>query len=102
MSFDIVADAQRYNLYVGRIATLSSGGAGSGTYDHGDAAPAGPFCDAATQAAGAGRLKIVIPAAQAPPEDAYVLVTAHVDDVESPAGRDSQAVEIARSQSICR
>ncbi|MDX1389094.1 MAG: GDSL-type esterase/lipase family protein, partial [Acidobacteriota bacterium] len=103
VSFDVVTDAQRYNLYLGRVQTLASGGgAGSGVYDHGETAPAGPFCDAATQDAGAGRLKIVLPAAQAPADDSYVLVTAHVDDVESPAGEDSAAVEIDRSQSICR
>jgi len=55
-----------------------------------------------TQDAGGGRLKIVVPVASQPTDDAYVIVTAHVDDVESPAGTRSDATEIDRSQSTCR
>jgi hypothetical protein len=37
-----------------------------------------------------------------PLEDSYILVTAHVDDVELPSGYGSLGIEIDRSQSICR
>ncbi len=93
-SFDALAGAQRYNLYAGRLSTV-----GAGNYDHGRAAPAGPFCDASTQAAGPGRLAITL---SRPDGDAYFLITAHVDDVESPAGSSSAGIEIDRSQSICQ
>jgi lysophospholipase L1-like esterase len=103
VSFDPVAGAQRYNLYFGRLAVLpTGGGVGDGAYDHGDSAPGGPLCEPATEDAGGGRLKIVVPAAQVPADQVYALVTAHVDDVESPAGHDSAMVEIDRAQSICR
>jgi hypothetical protein len=97
LSFEPLAAAQRYNLYVGRLASLQSG-----SYDHGREAPAGPVCDAPTQLEATGRLKIVRTTGEQTSEDAYYLVTAHVDDVESPAGHDSDAVEIDRSASICR
>jgi len=42
-----------------------------------------------------------LPVAAQPPKSVYVLVTAHVDDVESPAGTATVAGEIDRSQSIC-
>jgi lysophospholipase L1-like esterase len=96
VSFDTVPLAQRYNLYWGRLATLRAGG-----YDHGALAPTSPVCAAATSSAGAGRLKIAVAPAAQPGVDVYVLVTAHVDDVESPAGARSDATEIDRSQSIC-
>ena len=32
----------------------------------------------------------------------YFLVTAHVDDVESPSGFSTGGAEIDRSQSVCR
>ena len=80
-----------------RLAT-----ARAGSYDHGAAAPAGPQCGAATQDAGGGRLKIVVAPSSQPAEDAYVLVTAHVDDVESPSGYRFGVAEIDRSQSTCR
>jgi len=95
-SFDALASAQRYNLYFGRLGTLRTG-----AYDHGIAAPAGPKCAAAVVDAGGGRLKIVLTAAAQPGEDAYVLITAHVDDVESPAGTVSGGAEIERRQSVC-
>jgi len=95
VSFDEVPGAQRYNLYFGRLGAL-------GAYDHGAAAPAGPFCDAPTQSEGPGRLKIVVAPADQPAADAYLGVTAHVDDVESPFGFASDGTEIDRSQSVCR
>jgi len=97
VTFDAIPGAQRYNLYIGRLATVSSGG-----YDHGSGAPAGPLCDAPTQSAGPGRLSITVPAAMVPGLDTYFLVTAHVDEVESPSGFRSDGTEIDRSQSICR
>jgi hypothetical protein len=96
VTFDVVPGAQRYNLYLGRITTGAAGG-----YDHGSGAPAGPLCDAPTQSAGAGRLSITVPNASVPGLDTYLLVTAHVDDVESPAGFRSDGTEIDRSQSTC-
>jgi hypothetical protein len=97
VSFDPVNGAQRYNLYFGRLDSVRAG-----AYDHGEQAPAGPHCDSPTEDAGGGRLKIVVSPGQQPTEDAYVTVTAHVDDVESPAGHRSDATEIDRSQSVCR
>ena len=97
VTFDAIAGAQRYNLYVGRLSTLPTGG-----YDHGSGAPAGPFCDAPTQSAGAGRLSITLPPGSVPGLNTYMLVTAHVDGVESPAGYRSDGAEIDRSQSTCR
>jgi hypothetical protein len=96
VTFDVVPGAQRYNLYLGRISTGTAGG-----YDHGSGAPAGPLCNASTQSAGAGRLSITVPSGSVPGLDTYLLVTAHVDDVESPAGFRSDGIEIDRSQSTC-
>jgi hypothetical protein len=96
-SFDTVAGAQRYNLYVGRLTTVRQG-----EYDHGAAAPAGPDCDAPTEVAGTDRLEIVTPPGSQPAVDVYLLVTAHVDDVESPSGTARVGEEIDRSQSVCR
>ncbi len=97
VSFDPLAGAQRYNVYFGRLAT-----ARAGSYDHGAGAPAGPDCAAPAVDAGGGRLKVVVAPTGQPVEDAYVLVTAHVDDVESPSGSRSGGAEIDRSQSICK
>jgi len=97
VTFDPVPGAQRYNLYLGRLATLSSS-----SYDHGGAAPAGPICDASTEDAGGGRLSITVPPSGQPGMDIYLLVTAHLDDVESPSGFRSDGAEIDRSQSTCR
>ncbi len=97
VSFDEVPGAQRYNLYFGRPETLPGG-----AYDHGAGAPAGPLCDAATQSAGAGRLKIVVAPGAQPADSAYILVTAHVSDVESPTGFSTAGTEIDRSQSACQ
>jgi len=94
VGFDAVPGAQRYNLYTGRLATVRVG-----AYDHGDGAPAGPDCDATTTDLGGGRLAID---AATPGDDVYFLVTAHVDDVESPAGTRSDGEEIDRSRSTCR
>ena len=97
VSFDALASAQRYNLYFGRLETVHGG-----AYDHGAGAPTGPDCAAPTQPAGAGRLKIVVAPEQQPTVSSYFLVTAHVDDVESPSGTRTGGAEIDRSQSICR
>jgi lysophospholipase L1-like esterase len=96
LTFDALAGAARYNVYFGRLSTLRSG-----SYDHGIAAPVAPACAATTVAAGAGRLKISVPAAQQPGEDAYLLVTAHVDGVESPAGTNGGGAELDRGQNTC-
>jgi lysophospholipase L1-like esterase len=97
IAFEALAGAQRYNLYFGRLDGLRAGG-----YDHGAGAPAGPYCDAPTADATGGRLKVSVAPAQQPGTDSYFLVTAHVDDVESPAGFRSGAIEIDRSRSVCR
>jgi hypothetical protein len=47
-------------------------------------------------------LQMVVAPAGQPGPDAYFLVTAHVDDVESPSGSTSEGTEIDRSQSVCR
>lgn len=97
LAFDEIAGAQRYNLYTGSLDALLS----TGEYGHGTAAPAGPWCDRATLAAGPGRRAMELPAGSVPSGSVYILVTAHVDDVESPSGTDSSSAEIDRSQSIC-
>ena len=97
LSFSSLPGAQRYNLYVGRLATLRAG-----SYDHGTGAPTAPLCAATNTDAGGGRRNIALAPALQPGESAYFLVTAHVDDVESPAGTRSGGVEIDRSQSTCR
>lgn len=96
VAFDPVPSAQRYDLYTGRLDTLRAG-----SYDHGAGAPAGPACASPTADAGGGRWKISVPVANQPGVDAYFLVTAHVDDVESPAGTATGGAEIDRSQSVC-
>ncbi len=70
----------------------------SGTYEW----PALTHTDlaATTQPAAAGRSKIATAPGDQPPGDFYILVTAHVDDVESPAGT-ARSGEIDRTQSIC-
>jgi len=93
ISFDPLTGAQRYNVYPGTLDSLLAG-----AYDHGAAA----LCDAGTLDAGGGRLKVQVAPSSLPAASAYFLVTAHVDDVESPAGRDSEDEEIDRSQSVCR
>jgi hypothetical protein len=98
VSFTALPGATRYSLYIGRLQTMLGG-----NYDHGGAAPAGPFCASAVNDLGGGRLEIVVDTGDLPPDDAYILVTSHDgDDVESPAGFDSLTVEIDRSQSSCR
>mgnify|MGYP000523643400 CR=1 FL=1 len=91
------AGAERHNVYFGRLDTVRAG-----AYDHGAGAPAGPRCDVAVLDAGAGRTVTTIAAADLPGESSYFLVTAHVDDVESPAGIRSDSEERDRSQSTCR
>ncbi|HKY31478.1 MAG TPA: SGNH/GDSL hydrolase family protein [Candidatus Polarisedimenticolia bacterium] len=96
LSFQPVPGAQRHNLYTGSLSSLSAG-----IYDHGPGAPAGPFCAVASEDAGTHRV-ITLESGNLPPGDAYFLVTAHVDDVESPAGLRSSGEEIDRSRSVCR
>lgn len=97
LAFDVLPDAARYNLYVGRIANVRSG-----QYDHGTTAPSPAVCATLTQPAAAGRLETLRRPSEQVPEDVYFLVTGHVDDVESPAGFASGGGEIDRSQSVCR
>lgn len=98
ISFDALPGATRYNLYIGRLQTMRSGG-----YDHGGAAPTPPACASAVNDIGGGRYEIVVETGNIPSDDIYILVTAHDgSDVESPAGFDFLLVEIDRSQSICR
>jgi hypothetical protein len=97
VSFDALGGADRYNLYSGRLAAVRSG-----DYDHGTDAPIAPLCDAHTDSVGGNRLSIELAASAQPADDLYFLVTAHVDDVESPAGFSSAGQEIARSESVCR
>ena len=85
VSFDPLAGAQRYNLYFGSLDALGGGG-----YDHGSVAAAEAVCGAPTEDAGGGRLKIVVAPVDQPAINSYLLVTAHVDDVESPAGYDAR------------
>ncbi len=97
VSFDAAPEALRYNLYVGSLQALRTGG-----YDHG-AGPSGPFCATTTEDPGGGRLEIVLDELEQPPIDAYVLVTLHdSQNIESPAGFDSLVIEIDRSHSVCR
>ncbi|HEX4825161.1 MAG TPA: SGNH/GDSL hydrolase family protein [Candidatus Polarisedimenticolaceae bacterium] len=96
VAFNPLASAQRYNVYWGRLDTLRSG-----AYDHGTNGPVAPSCAATTQDAGGGRLEVAFGPGQQPGVDAYILVTAHVDNVESPAGTRSDLTEIDRSQSVC-
>jgi lysophospholipase L1-like esterase len=96
-AFDALVGAQRYNLYQGRLASVTVG-----LYDHGASAPAPPLCDATTQAGAGSRLEILLPEAAQAAGDLYFLITAHVDDVEAPAGVRSDLTEIDRSQSVCR
>jgi len=95
-SFDALASAQRYNLYFGRLATLRAG-----SYDHGVGAPSAARCGVVTADAGGGRLKIAVSPGQLPGDDVYVVITGHVDGVESPAGAASGGAEIDRRESVC-
>jgi hypothetical protein len=96
LTFDPLDAAQRYNVYFGTLEAMRAA-----SYDHGGVNAAPALCAAATADAGGGRLKIDVPPASQPALAAYILVTAHVDDVESPSGFDSQGAEIDRSQSAC-
>jgi lysophospholipase L1-like esterase len=96
LTVDALAAAQRYNVYFGRLSTLRAG-----SYDHGVAPPVAPSCAATSVDVVGGRFQISIPPGQQPGEDAYVLVTGHVDGVESPAGTQGAGAEIDRSQNIC-
>jgi hypothetical protein len=93
LSFAPVAGAARYNAYAGDLGALRGG-----VYDHG----ADPSCGASTADAGGGNLKIALSLASQPSAPAYFLITAHVDDVESPSGHRTGGVEIERAQSSCR
>ena len=97
VSFAPVPGAARYNVYQGRLASLAAR-----AYDHGSAAPAAALCDVPVASVSGGRLETTIAAGDLAAGDVYLLVTAHVDDVESPAGASSAPAEIDRSQSTCR
>lgn len=95
--FDELPGAQRYNLYAGSLSSLDEG-----RLDHGGAA-GGPFCDAATEPAGPGRRSLLLEAAEVPGGSLYFLLSAHVDEVESPTGyAHPGGEERDRSQSTCR
>ena len=95
LRFDDLPGASRYNVYAGRLDALPNG------YDHGASAPAGPFCDRPT-ALDTTRRTALLDFSDVPGGSTYFLVTAHVDDIESPAGFDSGATEIDRAQSSCQ
>ena len=95
ITFDTLSGADRYNLYFGRLSALPD-------YDHGRGGPVAPLCAAAVSDLGGGRTQLVVGSADQPAENAYFLLTGHVDDVESPAGVDGAGAEIDRSQSLCR
>jgi hypothetical protein len=97
ISFEALDEAGRYNLYTGNLSTVRIGG-----YDHGAGAPIAPLCDAPTAGAGGDRLSVEVSTSAQPGADLYFLVTAHVDDVESPTGYTSAGLEIDRSESVCR
>ncbi len=94
LTFDEAPSAQRYNVYFGSLAELAA----SGTFDHGSG---DSQCDTPTSAAGPGRRSTRIDASAVPAGPRYVLVTAHVDDVESPTGVSSEGQERDRSQNTC-
>ena len=94
LTFDVLPGAARYNLYFGRLSGL-------GGYDHGADAPRAPDCAATDVDAGGERRRVTVLSGNIPAESIYFLVTGHVDDVESPAGTDSDGGEIDRAQSIC-
>lgn len=91
--FDPLPGAERYNLYFGELALLSA----EGRYDHGARAR----CDVATSDAGEGRRQAIVPAAEVPATASYVVVTGHVDGVESPSGYATGGAERDRSQNGC-
>ncbi len=97
VSFDPLAGSQRYNLYVGSLDVVDGG-----VYDHGTSLSGDPRCDTATQPATGGRLSIARPTGEQVAESTYFLVTAHVDEVESPSGFATGSIEIDRSESSCR
>jgi hypothetical protein len=61
-----------------------------------------PVLHVATQSAGPGRLSTLLPPGSQPGSDLYLLVTAHVDGVESPSHFRSDGTETDRSQSTCQ
>lgn len=93
VAFDQLAGAELYNLYFGDAALLAA----QGRYDHGSRAR----CQVATAAAGPGRLKTTVPAAEVPAIFSYIVVTGRADGVESPAGFASSGAERDRSQNGC-
>lgn len=97
LAFDVLAGAESYAVYFGRLATLH----GSGTYDHGTDPPSGPLCEVTTEPAGPGRLRTTVAAEDVPGTDAYILVTGHIDGVESPTGFASNSLERDVAESTC-
>ncbi len=97
VTFDELAGADRYDVYFGSLAVLHE----EGRYTHGHEPEGKPLCDVATEPAGEGRRRTTIPADDVPGGDRYLLVTGHVDGVESPAGFDSAGAERPRSECTC-
>ncbi len=93
VAFDQLAGSELYNVYFGDVALLDA----QGRYDHGARAR----CSVATAAAGPGRLKTTVPAAEVPAIFSYLVVTGRADGVESPAGFASSGAERDRSQNGC-
>jgi lysophospholipase L1-like esterase len=97
LTFDAVDGAEAYNVYLGDLATLAA----EGRYTHGSATGS-PLCDVPTESAGPGRRQATLAPAEVPPGQRYILVTAMVDGIESPAGFASDGTERPRSESVCR
>lgn len=97
ISFDELADSTSYSLYFGTLAALHD----EGRLDHGGDSGTDPRCDAETSPAGEGRLKSTVPGPEVPAADSYILVTGHVDGVESPTGYATDGSERDRGQSTC-
>jgi len=93
IAFDQLAGSELYNVYFGDAVLLNA----QGRYDHGSRAR----CNVATAAAGPGRLKTTVPAAEVPAIASTIVVTGRVDGVESPAGYASNGAERDRSQNGC-
>jgi hypothetical protein len=97
LTFDELSGASRYSVYFGRLSTLRE----DGRYDHGEDAPSGPVCDVGTEPAGSGRRQASLDPSEVPAVSSYLLVTGHVDGVESPTGYRSDGTERDRSKNVC-
>ena len=97
VTFTPLAGAQRYNLYVGPARDPSRGALRPWPRRARRA-----YVRGARARRGSRPAENRLGPAQQPPEPSYFLVTAHVDDVESPSGTRTGGIEIDRSQSVCR